>query len=121
MISFELSDFDQAKLDVLKEEGLICRKYARYYDENEDKEIPPDELPEAKDFKPTPNLAAKNSEDDSGLSVMAMYYTIYRCWGDYAVKLRQPKMGGLGNAALMAAGSLRIPVDVYTCTASTAL
>lgn len=105
MINFELSDFDQHKLDVIKEEGLICRKYARYYDENEATEIPPDELPEAKEFKPTPNLASKQSEEDSGPSVMAMYYTIYRCWGDYAVKLRQPKMGGLGNAALMAAGT----------------
>ena len=104
MIDFHLSDYDREKLEAIKEEGLICRKYARYYDEHEE-ELPPDELPEAKDFKPTPNLATRQSEDDSSPSVMAMLYTIYRCWGDYAVKLRQPTMGGLGNAALMAAGT----------------
>ena len=104
MIDFHLSDYDREKLDAIKEEGLICRKYARYYDEHEE-ELPPDELPEAKDFKPTPHLASRQSEDDTSASVMAMLYTIYRCWGDYAVKLRQPTMGGLGNAALMAAGT----------------
>ncbi len=105
MIDFSLNDNDQSKLDAIKEEGLICRKYARYYDEHEQDEIPPSELPEAADFRPSPNLAARQSDDDCGPSVMAMFYTIYRCWGDYAVRLRQPKMGGLGNAALMAAGT----------------
>jgi len=104
MIDFELSEYDQSKLDAIKEEGLICRKYARYYDEHEE-EIPPDQLPEAKDYERAPSLAKRQSEADSGPAVMAMLYTIYRCWGDYAVKLRQPKMGGLGNAALMAAGT----------------
>lgn len=105
MIDFRLSENDQEKIDAIRQESLICRKYARYYDEHEQDEIPPDELPEAADLPPSPNLAWKMGEGDSSPSVMAMLYTIYRCWGDYAVKLRQPKAGGLGNAALMAAGT----------------
>ena len=104
MIDFSLSDNDQSKIDALKKEGLICRKYARYYDEHEE-EIPPAELPEAKDLPLAPNLAFHQGEGDSGPAVMAMIYTMYHCWGDYAVRLRQPKMGGLGNAALQAAGT----------------
>ena len=48
MISFELSAGDQKLLEQVRKEALVCRNYARYYDENEH-EFPPDELPEAKD------------------------------------------------------------------------
>ena len=104
MIDFSFSERDERTIQALKEEGLVCRKYARYYDENEH-ELPPDELPEAKDFvrQRRPQVAA--SESDSGPVVMAMVQTMYRCWGDYAVKFNQPLFGGLGNAALQAAGT----------------
>jgi acyl-CoA dehydrogenase len=104
MIDFSFSERDERTIETLKEEGLVCRKYARYYDENEH-ELPPDQLPEAKDFarQGRPQVAA--SEADSGPVVMAMVQTMYRCWGDYAVKFNQPLFGGLGNAALQAAGT----------------
>ena len=47
MIDFELTENDQKILDEVRSRALICRKYARYYDENEH-EFPPDELEEAK-------------------------------------------------------------------------
>ena len=49
MIDFELSDKDREVLDKLREEALVARRYARYYDENEH-EFPPDELPEAAQY-----------------------------------------------------------------------
>ena len=105
MIDFRFSERDLQSIEALKEEGLICRKYARYYDENEH-ELPPDHLPEAKDAaRSRRGERIPPSADDSGPVVMAMVQTIYRCWGDYAVKLNQPAAGGLGNAALMAAGT----------------
>jgi len=47
MINFEPTEGDRKILDQVRTEALICRKYARYYDENEH-EFPPDELEEAK-------------------------------------------------------------------------
>jgi acyl-CoA dehydrogenase len=104
MIDFSFSVRDQRTIDQLKEEGLVCRKYARYYDENEH-ELPPDQLPEAKEVARQRRERVEPSEADSGPVVMAMVQTMYRCWGDYAVKLSQPQFGGLGNAALQAAGT----------------
>jgi acyl-CoA dehydrogenase len=104
MIDFSFSERDEKTIEALKEEGLVCRKYARYYDENEH-ELPPDELPEAKDFARRHRERIAPSEADSGPVVMAMVQTMYRCWGDYAVKFNQPLFGGLGNAALQAAGT----------------
>ena len=54
MIDFELSKKDREVLDQLRQEALVARRYARYYDENEHEFIP-DEFPEFKDF---PNLYA---------------------------------------------------------------
>ena len=45
MIDFTLTETDKAHLDRTRQAALICRKYAREYDENE-KEMPPAELPE---------------------------------------------------------------------------
>ena len=67
MISFELSENDQKFLDQLREQGLVARKYARHYDENEH-EFPPDELPEAGDFPPITSLFAGRDETvDTGM------------------------------------------------------
>jgi len=54
MIDFSLTEKDQQLLDQVRAEALVCRKYARYYDENEHEFIP-DEFPEVSDF---PNLYA---------------------------------------------------------------
>ena len=40
MIDFELTEKDREVLDQLREEALVARRYARYYDENEH-EFPP--------------------------------------------------------------------------------
>jgi acyl-CoA dehydrogenase len=105
MIDFKLSENDQKKMDALREQSLVCRKYARYYDENEH-EFPPDELPEAADFDQIAErtLLPASDEDSNGV-VMAMLYSMERSWGDYAVHLKRAKGGALGNAALAAAGT----------------
>jgi acyl-CoA dehydrogenase len=63
MIDFRLSENDQEKIDAIRQESLICRKYARYYDEHEQDEIPPDELPEAADLPPSPNSVSPGRAD----------------------------------------------------------
>ena len=81
MIDFTFSPNDQNKIDRLKEQGLVARKYARYYDENES-ELPPDELPEAADFDSISirDLIAASAEGDTGGAVMGMVGAIYRVW-----------------------------------------
>jgi acyl-CoA dehydrogenase len=103
MIDFTLTPNDRKILDALRAEALVCRKYARYYDENEH-EFPPDELPEAKDFPPFMSLFAGRTAEDTGLGVMSMLISAAQSWGDYSVRMRRGK-GGLGNAALRAAGT----------------
>ncbi len=102
MIDFTLSDNDQKRLQATREEALVCREYARYFDENEH-EFPPDELKEAASFQPSVQPGAP-SPDDSGVPVMSMLVTMGQTWGDYSVRMRRGR-GGLGNAALQAQGT----------------
>jgi acyl-CoA dehydrogenase len=103
VIDFQLSELDKKIVDTVREQALITRKYARYYDEHED-EFVPDELEEAKDHPPAYALFGKRGDEDSGIGVMSMLLTAGQTWGDYSVRLRQAK-GGLGNAALRASGT----------------
>ena len=103
MIDFELSNLDRKVLDEVRRQALVCREYARYYDEHED-EFVPKELPEAKDFDNPYGLLATRGEEDSGLGVLSMLIVAGQTWGDYSVRLRQSR-GGLGNAALRASGT----------------
>jgi acyl-CoA dehydrogenase len=103
MINFELSDSDRKILDHVREEALVCRGYARYYDENEH-EFPPDALPEADGRENVYALLRGRDELDSSLGVISMLITMGETWGDYSVRMRRGK-GGLGNAALRAAGT----------------
>ena len=103
MIDFELTQNDKKVLASVRTEALACRAYARHYDENEH-EFPPDELPEAKNFPPLMSLFAGRDADDTGLGVMSMMIAAGQSWGDYSVRMRRGK-GGLGNAALRAAGT----------------
>ncbi len=104
MVDFRLTETDKAGLARTRAEALICRKYARYHDENEG-DFPPGELPEAEEFyKNYPEVPAPGPEDSS-LPVMAAYHAAGQNWGDYSVRMRKSADGGLGNAALAAAGT----------------
>jgi acyl-CoA dehydrogenase len=103
VIDFTLTDNDKKVLDTIRAEALVCRSYARHYDENEH-EFPPDELPEAKDFPPMMSLFGGRTKDDTGLGTMSMLVAAAQSWGDYSVRMRRGR-GGLGNAALRAAGT----------------
>jgi acyl-CoA dehydrogenase len=103
MIDFTLTENDQAALDQARAQALLCRKYARYYDEHEH-ELPPEELPEAEEFfANAPALVAPGPEDTSP-PVMLGLHSMISHWGDYTIRLRRSG-GGLGNAALSAAGT----------------
>ncbi|MGH0028509.1 MAG: acyl-CoA dehydrogenase family protein [Myxococcota bacterium] len=102
MIDFELSDNDKQVLAEVRRQALVCRPYARHYDENEH-EFPPDELPEAGDYQSAYALM-DGSDENTKLPIMAMLISAGECWGDYSVRMRRGK-GALGNAALRAAGT----------------
>jgi acyl-CoA dehydrogenase len=103
MIDFELSEGDHELLGKVRENALVTRKYARYYDENEH-EFPPEELPEAADHPDVMSLLGGRDPNDTGLGVIAMLIAMGQSWGDYSVRMRRGT-GGLGNAALRAAGT----------------
>jgi acyl-CoA dehydrogenase len=103
MIDFTYSENDRKVLDYVRTEALVHRKYARHYDENEH-EFPPEELPEASDFPGVASVMGGRTEEDTSLGVMSMLVLMGQHWGDYSVRIRQSK-GGLGNAALSAAGT----------------
>ena len=69
MIDLNLSDNDQRVLAAVREEALIARRYARYYDENEH-EFPPDQLPEAKDHPSFMTRMGQRTEHDAGMAVL---------------------------------------------------
>ena len=103
MIDFTLTENDRKLLAQVREEALVARKYARYYDENEH-EFPPEELPEAKDFPNVYSLFKDRTPEDTALPVISMLMSAGQTWGDYSVRMRRGK-GGLGNAALRASGT----------------
>ena len=103
MIDFTLTPNDQKIFDHVRAEGLVARKYARQYDENEH-EFPPDELPEAKDWPDVWSLMSGRTKEDTGLAVIGMLISHWQTWGDYSVRMRRSE-SGLGNAALNAAGT----------------
>jgi len=103
MIDFTLTENDEKILAAVRAEALICRNYARYYDEHEE-EFAPDELPEAKDFKNPFAYLAGRDDLDSSMGVMSMLISAGQTWGDYTVRMRRGT-GGLGNAALRASGT----------------
>lgn len=104
MIDFQLTETDKTALARTRAEALVSRKYARFYDENEG-DFPPDELPEAEEFFANAPDLPKPGLEDTGLPVMSALHIAGQTWGDYSVRLRRAAGGGLGNAALAAAGT----------------
>ncbi|MGI9590456.1 MAG: acyl-CoA dehydrogenase family protein [Myxococcota bacterium] len=102
MINFEPTDKDKKVLAAVREQALVCREHARYYDENEH-EFPPDALPEADQY-PNPYALMAGESEGSNLAIMAMLVSMGETWGDYSVRMRRGK-GALGNAALRASGT----------------
>jgi len=103
MIDFTLTETDEAHIEQARQAALICRQYAREYDENE-AEMPPEELPEAAEFfANAPDLPTPGPEDTS-YPVRTALQTMVTHWGDYSIRLKRDR-GGLGNAALAAAGT----------------
>ena len=104
MIEFQLSQQDREILDYVHSEALVVRKYAREWDDRES-EVPPSELPEAKEYPGVERLVAKRKHDgDTSRAVLEMLMTSERSWGDYSVAIRRGR-SGLGNSALMGAGT----------------
>jgi len=103
MIDFELTQNDRKLLGAVRREALVARTYARHYDEHEH-EFPPDTLPEAKDFPDVWTLFAGRTAEDSSMGVISLLMAMGQTWGDYSVRMRRGR-GGLGNAALRAAGT----------------
>jgi acyl-CoA dehydrogenase len=103
MIDFTLTENDRRLLDAVRAEALVARRYARHYDENEH-EFPPDELPEAKDLPPPTAAWAGRTAKDTSLGTISMLVSAAQTYGDYSVRMRRGR-GGLGNAALQAAGT----------------
>ena len=103
MIDFQLSKNDRARLDLIREQALICRQYARYYDEHED-EFAPEVIEEAVALGDPSQLIGSPAPDDCSMPVLAMLATMGQTWGDYTVRARRPD-AALGNAALSASGT----------------
>ncbi len=103
MIDFTLTENDKAQLARIRAEALICRKYARYYEEREG-EFPPEELPEAAEFYANAEPLPEAAPDDTPGTVMMALRALGVYWGDYSIRLKATG-GGLGNAALQAAGT----------------
>ena len=103
MIDLNPSKHDEELLAAVRQEALIARRYARYYDENEH-EFPPNELPEAKDHPSFMTRLGNRTEEDAGMAVVSMLIAMGQTWGDYSVRMRRQERG-LGNSALQAAGT----------------
>jgi len=105
MIDFSLTVNDEARLARLYQEAQFVRPFVRDADENE-AELPPTRLPGAEEFlaglDPVP---AAGPEDTQGPAMLTLGM-IASFWGDYSLRAKGGQGGGgLGNAALAAAGT----------------
>ena len=106
MVDFSINEHDQKVLEETKRmKEVIDTKYTRYYDINEE-EMAPDEFPEAKDWDHLPKMQMERmgKEGVTQPATYGMLQSIECMLGTGVLSLRQ-RMGGLGNAALMAAGT----------------
>lgn len=102
MVDFSLNEKDQTIIAELHKQGLVKRKYARYYDDHEE-ELIPEELPEAADFDYIDQLIANRGTDGCSPTVFFLLKTIEDYRGDF-LNLRLLKMA-LGNASLASIGT----------------
>jgi acyl-CoA dehydrogenase len=65
----------------------------------------PDDLPEAEEFYANAGPVPTSGADDTNGVVMMLLQAMGQFWGDYSVRLKRATKGGLGNAALSAAGT----------------
>ncbi len=102
MVDFSISEIDSEILAQIRAEGIAGEKYTRYYEEKEE-ELIKDKYPEADDFPSIFKLMGKRSFDDTPGATFQMLLMMERA-SALGVPLRTGK-GGLGNAALGAAGT----------------
>lgn len=102
-MDFTYSAKDIELIDEIKRQGEIVRKHARVWEEKEQEEIPPEQLPEAEDNPDYLMKLAGRTEEDSPLGVVTMMISIFNSWGD-TLNMRIGR-GALGNAALASAGT----------------
>ncbi|HVJ51104.1 MAG TPA: acyl-CoA dehydrogenase family protein [Aliidongia sp.] len=105
MIDFRISEADQHILDQVAAEGRAGEKYARHFEEHEHEPLP-EAFPEAAEFEPLPRLLARRSKEDTPPATFQMLLSFAR-QSTNGVPLRNALRGGggLGNAALRAAGT----------------
>lgn len=104
MIDFTLTDNDKSRLEHIYAQGRFVRQFARDADENE-AELPPEILPGAEEFLASLTRPDAPGPDDTQGPAMLTLSTIAAFWGDYSLRPKMQGGGGLGNAALAAAGS----------------
>jgi len=104
MIDFTLTENDQARLARTYAEAQYVRAFARDADENE-AELPPEILPGADEFLASLDRPPAAGENDTQGPAMMTLQAIAQYWGDYSLRCKRNETGGLGNAALSAAGT----------------
>lgn len=102
MVDFTYNEKEQEIIKEIRREGLVLRKYARYYDDHEE-ELPPDEFPEADEFAHIDKIAMDRGEDATTPTLFYLVMLMNRTWGDM-MRMRVPKTA-LGNASVTAAGT----------------
>ena len=102
MVDFTYNEKEQEIIREIRREGLVLRKYARYYDEHEE-ELPPDEFPEADEFAHIDKMAMDRGEDATTPTLFYLVMLMNRTWGDM-MRMRVP-VTALGNASVTAAGT----------------
>jgi acyl-CoA dehydrogenase len=102
MVDFTISDIDNEIIAQIRAEGKAGEKYTRYYEDNEE-ELTKNYYPEAEDFPPLMELMGKRSFEDTPGATFQMLLMMERS-ATLGISLRTGK-GGLGNAALGAAGT----------------
>jgi len=99
MVDFTLTPQDQYLVNIAREDSLISRNYARYYDQHED-ELEPEQLPEMKD-RPDPYALLK--ADASGTSGKVVTEALL--FLEYAEVRARRTQGGLGDKIVNYAGT----------------
>jgi acyl-CoA dehydrogenase len=104
MVDFDLTEFDRHMIELVHEQALIARTYARHYESDEAGIIPP-ELPEAINYPNVRQIAKERTHESSGAPILDIMIHIEEIWGTVPFRQRSNEASFLGNKLVQVLGT----------------
>lgn len=104
MVDLDPTDFEREIVNLAREQAMVARRYARYYDTHEGEPVP-DELPEAKDQPNVRRIARERSGEASGAAILDIMLYLEEICGTVPFRKSSNQTVFLGNKLIEVLGT----------------